>query len=179
MLKKKNKKTSTELREAYFLVYAKDIKRAMRRTPLMVTGGFRTRKAMETAIRDGSCDVVGVARPLCGDPKCVDRLLKGEIESLPSWENIIKAPWFLEKLSGYVRLLRIAKLGLGLQAWCYVQLIRMSKSLSPDLERSLYSCITEMDAYEKKKSASLQGLDEIHGTSLNKKKHTSSFWSWY
>lgn len=40
-------KTSTELREAYFLKYAKDIKRAMKQTPLMVTGGFRTRSAME------------------------------------------------------------------------------------------------------------------------------------
>ena len=190
------KKTSTELREvrfvyidhslwntndhehmqAYFLKYAKDIKGAMKKTPLMVTGGFRTRSVMEAAIQDGFCDIVGVARPLCGDPKCVDRLLNGEIDSLPSWEETIKAPWFPEKLSGYVRLLRVAKLGLGLQSWCYVQLIRMSNDQEPDLTKSLYSCMTEMGEFEEKMASSLKGLDKTSGTSLNKKA-TSSFFS--
>ena len=150
----------------------------MKNTPLMVTGGFRTRSVMEAAIQDGFCDIVGVARPLCGDPKGVDRLLKNEIDSLPSWEETIKAPWFLEKLSGYVRLLRVAKMGLGLQSWCYVQLIRMSNDQEPDLTKSLYSCMTEMGEFEEKKASSLKGLDKTSGTSLNKKASSSFFSSW-
>eukprot|EP01030_Chromulinospumella_sphaerica_P008584 gene8584-8396_t len=50
---------STKKREAYFLNYAKAI-REVATMPLMVTGGFRSREAMEEAMNDGVCDVIGL-----------------------------------------------------------------------------------------------------------------------
>ncbi|KZZ91728.1 Aldolase-type TIM barrel [Moelleriella libera RCEF 2490] len=34
----------------------------------MVTGGFRTRRGMEAAVRDGGCDLVGIGRPSVLNP---------------------------------------------------------------------------------------------------------------
>ena len=45
--------------------------------PLMVTGGFRSRGAMEQALSSGAADVIGLARPLCYQPDGPKRLLEG------------------------------------------------------------------------------------------------------
>lgn len=58
----------TVAREAFFLEFAKSIRQKFRHMPLMVTGGFRTRKGMEAAVRDGDCDIIGIARPAVLDP---------------------------------------------------------------------------------------------------------------
>ena len=47
----KKQRASTVKREAYFLQYAVEIKKALKRTPVIVTGGWRSRKNMEQAIR--------------------------------------------------------------------------------------------------------------------------------
>lgn len=161
--------SSTLLREAYFIRFAKDIKAELRRTPLMVTGGFRTRKAMDSSLSMGYLDVVGVARPLCGDPHCVDKMLSGNIDALPAWERDIKANVIIEQLARLVSLVKLAKLGLGLQSWCYVNLIRLSQGQDPDLRISLFRCMQIVESFERKKSASLRGaeLDGIRGTSLH------------
>ncbi|GJN80363.1 hypothetical protein PLIIFM63780_003889 [Purpureocillium lilacinum] len=57
------KSEKTLAREAFFLEFAKAIRKALPTTVLMVTGGFRTRRGMEAAIAEGSCDLVGLARP--------------------------------------------------------------------------------------------------------------------
>ncbi|MCA1778582.1 MAG: NADH:flavin oxidoreductase/NADH oxidase family protein, partial [Xanthomonadaceae bacterium] len=57
---------STRAREAYFMGYAEEVIRSAR-TPLMVTGGFRTRGAMQAAVGEGVA-VIGIGRPLCIDP---------------------------------------------------------------------------------------------------------------
>jgi len=72
-------KASTRAREAYFLEFARRV-RAVSRIPLMVTGGFRTRAAMEEALADGALDVVGLARPLAVEPDLPARLLSGAAE---------------------------------------------------------------------------------------------------
>lgn len=41
----------------------------------MVTGGFRSREAMEAALKEGAIDVVGVARPFAFDPDVPRKLL--------------------------------------------------------------------------------------------------------
>lgn len=79
----KAKKASTLAREAYFLEFAARL-RPLVSVPLMVTGGFRTRTAMENALAAGELDVVGLARPLCLDPDLVNKLLAGSSERLPS-----------------------------------------------------------------------------------------------
>lgn len=70
-------KKSTQKREAYFLEYAKDIKQVVS-CPLMVTGGFRTGKFMEEALRNGEMDIVGLARPVAINPEFPNQLLAGE-----------------------------------------------------------------------------------------------------
>lgn len=68
---------STRLREAYFLEFAAKA-RAHVRTPLAVTGGFRTRAAMEEALGSGALDLVGLARALAVDPDFPRKLLAGD-----------------------------------------------------------------------------------------------------
>lgn len=76
---------STKAREAYFMAYAEEVLKTAN-TPLMVTGGFRSKAAMEAAIEAG-ISMIGIARPLCVHPDAPSQLLKGEIDSLPTYET--------------------------------------------------------------------------------------------
>ena len=60
---------STKRREGYFIDFAVAVQKSLRAMPLMVTGGWRTRTAMEAAVAAKEVALIGVARPLCGDPK--------------------------------------------------------------------------------------------------------------
>ena len=79
--------TSTQIREAYFLDYAKDIKAALN-IPVMVTGGFRSRHTMDNAITNGDADLIGIGRPFIIQPDFANQLLTGEIDQAPAveWE---------------------------------------------------------------------------------------------
>lgn len=66
--------TSTAAREAYFLPFAEKIKKSLS-IPLMLTGGFRSAKAMNQAIDSGAVDIVGIARPLAMEPQLGRRLI--------------------------------------------------------------------------------------------------------
>jgi 2,4-dienoyl-CoA reductase-like NADH-dependent reductase (Old Yellow Enzyme family) len=68
-------KESTRQREAYFLAYAESIRQTVRNTPLMVTGGFRSRAAMDEALAEGAASVIGLGRPLCSAPDAANHLL--------------------------------------------------------------------------------------------------------
>lgn len=59
---------STKTREAFFLQFASRIRQEFPDTPLMVTGGFRTRKGMQAALDDGDCELIGIGRPAALDP---------------------------------------------------------------------------------------------------------------
>lgn len=78
--------TSSEAREAYFLDYARDIKSALD-IPVMVTGGFRTRSGMDTALVEGATDLIGMGRPFIIDPAFPHKLLAGEIACAPAFER--------------------------------------------------------------------------------------------
>jgi 2,4-dienoyl-CoA reductase-like NADH-dependent reductase (Old Yellow Enzyme family) len=70
---------ATRAREAYFLAFAQRV-RGVTRLPLMVTGGFRSRAVMERALREGTLDVIGLARPLLCETDLPRRMLAGESE---------------------------------------------------------------------------------------------------
>lgn len=76
---------STKAREAYFMAYAEEVIKAAK-TPVMVTGGFRSRQAMEEALEAG-VTMIGIGRPLCVDVDAPSRLLSGEIDQLPAYEK--------------------------------------------------------------------------------------------
>lgn len=72
----KPQKASTLVREAYFLEFAEKV-RASVKVPLMVTGGFRSVTGMNTALRSGALDVIGLARLMVIDPDAPAALLQG------------------------------------------------------------------------------------------------------
>ena len=45
---------------------------------LAVTGGFRSAEAMSQAISEGSCDIVGLARPLTLETDLPDLIISGK-----------------------------------------------------------------------------------------------------
>jgi 2,4-dienoyl-CoA reductase-like NADH-dependent reductase (Old Yellow Enzyme family) len=70
---------STRAREAYFLEFAERFSQELS-VPVMLTGGFRTRQAMNDALDSGAVDVVGLARPITYEPDLPHRLLDGTAE---------------------------------------------------------------------------------------------------
>jgi 2,4-dienoyl-CoA reductase-like NADH-dependent reductase (Old Yellow Enzyme family) len=70
-------KESTRLREAYFLEFAEKARAAVK-TPLVVTGGFRSAQGMAQAIESGAVDMVGLARMLAIEPDAPKKLLAGK-----------------------------------------------------------------------------------------------------
>ncbi|MDH5494015.1 MAG: NADH:flavin oxidoreductase/NADH oxidase family protein [Myxococcales bacterium] len=67
---------SSQRREAFFLEYVERA-RARVRTPLLLTGGFRTLAGMQEALETGAVDVIGMARPIALEPDLPNLLLGG------------------------------------------------------------------------------------------------------
>lgn len=67
---------SSKIREAYFLDFARRLRRSTK-MPLMVTGGFRSLRAMEDALAEGALDVIGMARPIALEPDLPRRMIEG------------------------------------------------------------------------------------------------------
>jgi 2,4-dienoyl-CoA reductase-like NADH-dependent reductase (Old Yellow Enzyme family) len=121
----------TRRREAYFAAYAEVI-RKVARMPLMITGGFRARAAMEAAIAEGDCDVIGLGRPLCTEPDLPRRLLSGAAAGAVRWEDSLRvaARGWLSPSSPFLpaRVLNV----LGSQGWYYQQIFRLADEGAPD-----------------------------------------------
>ncbi|KDE02332.1 hypothetical protein MVLG_07102 [Microbotryum lychnidis-dioicae p1A1 Lamole] len=73
-----HRKESTKKRESYFLEFADEIRPVLKTAKLAVTGGFRSRSAMEQALSDKSCDLIGLARPLTAEPSFSGDLISGK-----------------------------------------------------------------------------------------------------
>lgn len=124
---------STKRREAYFLDYAREVQ-ARARMPLMVTGGFRSRAAMESALASGAADLIGLARPLCVETDGPARLISGELTALTSWENRVRiGPGLLGPASaaGVVRVVN----ALASVHWFYHQIHRIADGHAPNTEK--------------------------------------------
>ena len=65
------------VKEAYFAAFAQRARRAAPEVPIMLTGGIRTRAAMEALLAGGAVDLIGLGRPLAIDPDLPHALLKG------------------------------------------------------------------------------------------------------
>lgn len=102
---------STRRREAYFLDYARAMRTAAA-MPIMVTGGFRSRAAMDEALHDNQLDMIGLGRPMCVDPDLPNRLFSREWTQAQSYERTIDPP----------------RAGL---AWFCLQLLRIGDGLAP------------------------------------------------
>ncbi|MCA1319461.1 NADH:flavin oxidoreductase/NADH oxidase family protein [Bacillus tianshenii] len=74
-------KQSTQIREAYFLEFAAEANKVSK-APIVVTGGFRTRKGMLEALQSGDADMIGLARPMAVYPNLPDELMEGSREQV-------------------------------------------------------------------------------------------------
>lgn len=133
---------STAAREAYFVDFAK----AMRKTlnvPVLVTGGIRLLKAANHAIESGAADMVGLARPMCVDTDAPAKWLKGE-ETLERWESKLKL------LPGWLSFLRLipalrALDGFAVMFWYYAQLYRLGRGEPTDRNLSVFAAMREVN----------------------------------
>lgn len=120
--------TSTLMREAYFVDFALAMRERVS-LPLMVTGGFRRRAAMEQAIESGAADLVGVGRPMCVDVDAPARLLAGAAELERYEDRLSLFPPALSFLQG-IPLLRSLG-GFAVVYWFYAQLDELARRGAP------------------------------------------------
>jgi 2,4-dienoyl-CoA reductase-like NADH-dependent reductase (Old Yellow Enzyme family) len=134
---------STLAREAYFVDFAKAMKDSVD-VPLMVTGGFRSRAAMEQAVESGAADVIGLGRPLCVAPDGAKSLLEGA-DSLPTVEKELSLlPGPLKFLEG-IKAIR-AMAGFATQFWFYVQIYAMGRTGKTDPDISVFKAWRAVEA---------------------------------
>ncbi|MFC7672537.1 NADH:flavin oxidoreductase/NADH oxidase family protein [Mycolicibacterium sp. GCM10028919] len=121
---------STRAREAYFLEYARTVREIVGNVPLAVTGGFRSRSAMEDAISAGECDVIGLGRPTVTTIDAADAILDGRSDAVVAHE--VRAG--MRRLLGrFVNLKSFD--GILELSWHTDQLHRVGAGLEPDLGR--------------------------------------------
>jgi len=117
-------KESTIKREAYFLDFIVKVREKIK-TPLMLTGGFRTSETMNNALDEGQLDFIGLGRPFCIFPNVANDLISGDMTdcSVP------------DLLTGVDK---IDMTGMLQTPWNQFQLIRMGKGLEPDPHMDLW-----------------------------------------
>lgn len=94
------KSDRTKAREAFFLEFARAIRRDFPDVPLMVTGGFRSRQGMEAALETRGCDLIGLGRPAVLNPALPkNTILAATVkdEDAKLYVRKIEAPWFTKK----------------------------------------------------------------------------------
>jgi 2,4-dienoyl-CoA reductase-like NADH-dependent reductase (Old Yellow Enzyme family) len=74
-------KESTREREAYFLDFAKQI-RKLSAVPLMITGGFRSFDFCNEVLEKEECDLIGMGRPFINTIDSISGFLKEEVPYL-------------------------------------------------------------------------------------------------
>ncbi len=137
---------STLQREAYFVDFAKAMQAAVT-IPLMVTGGFRTRAAMEQALSSGAADVIGLGRPLCYETDGPRRLLDGAAQ-LPRMENSLALfPGWLSFLTRIKPIRALASF--AVQYWFYVQIYALGRTGAAVTERSVFASFREVERTQK------------------------------
>ncbi|SHO66519.1 2,4-dienoyl-CoA reductase [Pseudoxanthobacter soli DSM 19599] len=138
-------RASTAAREAYFAVYAAEA-RGIAKMPVMSTGGFRRRESMIGALNDGTCDLVGLARPLCVDPDISAKLIRGDVDETSVYEHTT-ALSEAEKQNLLPDEIQTATV-LGQQAFFFMTLYDMAEGRLPHVNRTLPGAQAELVARE-------------------------------
>ena len=137
---------STQLREAYFVDFAKAMQDKVN-VPLMVTGGFRQRLVMEQALQTGSADIIGLGRPLCVMTDAPKQLFEG-LDELPRYEESLSLlPNWLAFLTN-IKLVR-AMAGFALQYWYYGQIDAIGRTGKANTELTVLKATQETMALQK------------------------------
>jgi 2,4-dienoyl-CoA reductase-like NADH-dependent reductase (Old Yellow Enzyme family) len=144
---KQNVAQSTMMREAYFVDFAVAMRKKVT-VPLMVTGGFRQRTAMEQALESGAADLIGLGRPMCVMTDAPNQLTAG-LEELPRYENSLSLfPSWLAWL-GNLKILK-AVAGFAVQYWFYGQIDSIGRTGSADPKLTVFEATKKTMAAQKK-----------------------------
>jgi len=111
-------KESTLKREAYFIEFIRKVREKIK-SPLMLTGGFRTVDTMNKAIENNELDFVGLGRPFCVFPDVANDLMSGKMTDCT-------VPDLMTGVD------KIDMTGMLQTPWHQFQLVRMGKGLKPD-----------------------------------------------
>ena len=141
-------------REAYFARFAPEMRKHLKRTKLMVTGGFRTARGMADAIANGGVDLIGLGRPLALAPEAAGRLLRGEPVDLAQPDHRLRLGSGLLGPQSPIKLLRAIN-GLGSMTWYNEQIIRLGAGLSPDREMKFLPAFISMQNRDKRMAEAL------------------------
>ncbi len=137
---------STAAREAYFVDFAQAMQ-AHVNVPLMVTGGFRSRVAMEQALDSGAADVIGLGRPMCLITDAPRQLIGGR-ESLPRYEDTLDViPGWLSFLKRFQTIKAIN--GFAGIYWFYEQLWLLGHQGGTDEKVAAFTAFRMVDARTK------------------------------
>ena len=138
---------STKAREAYFVDFAKAMQDAVQ-VPLMVTGGFRTRAAMESALASGAADLVGLGRPMCVMTDAPKQLLEG-LEALPRYEDNLR---LLPAWLGFLMRFQIVKAvaSFAVIYWFYEQLENLGQSGMTDPNLGVFTAFRAVETRNKR-----------------------------
>ncbi|MEM6414311.1 MAG: NADH:flavin oxidoreductase/NADH oxidase family protein [Pseudomonadota bacterium] len=145
---------STAAREAYFLSYAEQVAKVAV-PPLMVTGGFRSRKAMDEALISGAADVIGIGRPLCVNPTLPNLLLAGEIKLLPKYEEALRLGPGVFGPRSPIALLKMIN-SFAVMAFYYENIFRLADGLDGKEEMALLPAFFRYQSHERKAAAALR-----------------------
>lgn len=121
---------SARAREAYFLDYARTVRQLAGDVPLAVTGGFRSREGIASALADGDCAVVGLARPTVTTTDAADALLTERVDVLDTTELRYGMRGLLGRFVDVKALDGILNI-----SWNTDQLHRLGAGRQPDLGR--------------------------------------------
>ncbi|KZZ13585.1 NADH oxidase [Oleiphilus sp. HI0130] len=124
--------SSTAKREAYFLEFAESIRKEIT-TPLVVTGGFRSARAMQDALDSNACDMIGLARPLAIAPDAAAQVLNNK-----DYRIELKRPTTGVKMVDTMTMLDIT--------WYEFQLARMGNGKAPKPNLSAWSAVAQIMA---------------------------------
>lgn len=108
-------------REAFFLEFAQAVRQKFPDVVLIVTGGFRTRRGMEAALKSNSCDLVGLGRPAAAIPHLPkDLILNDEVSDEDAHMNFakVKVPWL-------AKMIPLKLVGMGVESSYYGSQIRV------------------------------------------------------
>ncbi|AXT84162.1 NADH:flavin oxidoreductase [Aeromicrobium sp. A1-2] len=130
---------STVLREAYFLEYAATVREVAPDVPLAVTGGFRSRLAMEAALDSGDCSMIGLGRPAATTPDAPAQIRGEVVDTLDSYRRQITGAALIGKVTNTKALDGLIDL-----QWHTDQLHRVGAGKPPDLKRPSWKTTVSM-----------------------------------
>ena len=147
------KRESTMKREAYFLDFVPKL-RAKISIPVMVTGGFRSVAAMQSALTNDGVDMIGLGRPMVIDPDAAKKILSGETTKLFSRDDDLVIGGGLLSPRSPISFLRDLN-AWGSLGWYYEHIYSLADGKKPNLDLSAFKALLAYDKTEGKTAKAL------------------------